>query len=228
MRKVLAIFFLGVLGYYMFTVLMGFPFGADHLNPSLAGAYLKDTVSKTGAVNVVTSIVVNYRGFDTLGEVTVLFLAATGMGALLYNGKSLNRPRQNASVIVKAGSRLLFPLIIILGAYVFIHGHLTPGGGFQGGAIIASGFLLMFIAYRNYHVSHRILSNIESSAGSIFVILGLLGLLYGVTFLENIMPLGIPNKLFSAGVIPLIYIAVGFKVGAELTALLDTMLKTVK
>ncbi len=228
MRKILAVFFIGVFGYYMLAILMDFPFGIDHLNPGLAGAYLKDTVSKTGAVNVVTSIIVNYRGFDTLGEVTVLFLAATGMSALLYDGKTMNRSRQNASVIVKAGSRLLFPLIIILGAYVFIHGHLTPGGGFQGGAIIASGFLLMFISYRNYHVSHRILSNVESTAGSVFVVLGLLGLLYGATFLENIMPLGIPNKLFSGGLIPLIYIAVGFKVGAELTALLDTMLKTVK
>jgi len=77
-------------------------------------------------------------------------------------------------------------------------------------------------------VNHVIVSRVESLAGSVFVIIGLLGILYGNSFLANILPLGTVNTLFSAGVIPLIYIAVGFKVGSELTGLLDTMLKTVK
>jgi len=228
MRKVFAILFLGIVAYFLFSTFMLVPFGLDRVLDGVGHWYLRKGVQKTGAVNMVTSIVVNFRGFDTLGEVTVLFLAATGMGALLYSKKPAERARQNASLIVKTGARILFPLIIILGAYVFVHGHLTPGGGFQGGAIIASAFLLMFISYRTYKVNHTVLSRVESGAGSAFVIIGLLGLAFGASFLENILPFGVANTLFSAGVIPLIYVAVGFKVGAELTALLDTMLKTVK
>jgi multicomponent Na+:H+ antiporter subunit B len=228
MRKIVSILFLGVIGYYLFSTFMLIPFGVDKINPDLAGKYLSEGMEKTGSANIITSIVVNYRGFDTLGEVTVLFLAATGLGALLYRKKSENRSLQNASVIVKTGARILFPLIIILGVYVFVHGHLTPGGGFQGGAIIASGFLLMFMSYRTYKVNHKVLSMFESFAGTTFVLLGIVGLIFGFSFLQNVLPLGVANTLFSAGVIPLIYIAVGIKVGAELTALLDTMLRTVK
>ena len=228
MRKVFAVLFLAIIGYYLFNTFALIPFGTNKMNADVAGSYLNSGVQKTGAVNIVTSIVVNYRGFDTLGEVTVLFLAATGMGALLFRKKPMQRSRQNASVIVKTGARILFPLIIILGVYVFVHGHLTPGGGFQGGAIIASGFLLMFMSYRTYKVNHKVLSLFETFAGTSFVLLGLTGLIWGTSFLANILPFGEANTLFSAGIIPLIYIAVGIKVGSELTAVLDTMLKTVK
>ncbi len=228
MRKAIAVIFLGIIGYYLLATFFNIPFGIARVLDGVGFKYLAMGVPDTGAANVVTSIVVNFRGFDTLGEVTVLFLAATGMGALLHHREPMKRSRQNASIIVKAGARILFPLIIILGAYVFVHGHLTPGGGFQGGAIIASGFLLMFMSYRSYHVNHVVISRVESLAGSTFVIIGLFGLVYGHSFLANVLPLGTVNTLFSAGVIPLIYIAVGFKVGSELTGLLDTMLKTVK
>jgi len=119
---------------------------------------------------------------------------------------------------------VLFPAIILLGAYVFIHGHLTPGGGFQGGTIVATGFLLMLLAYSDYSVSHVILSVVESIAGITFATIGLFGLVYGSTFLENFLPTGIMNNLMSGGVIPIIYIAVGFKVGAELIGLIYTAL----
>ena len=111
---------------------------------------------------------------------------------------------------------------------MFIHGHLTPGGGFQGGAIIATGVLLMFMSYRSFDVNHKALTYMESLAGITFVVTGLAGLIWGGSFLQNFLPLGVPNELFSAGVIPIIYIAVGIKVGAELTGLLDNLLKTIK
>jgi len=226
MRKVIAVLLLGIVGYYIFALFINVPFGERHRN--VGQHYLESTIEETGAVNTVTAIVVSYRGFDTLGEVTVLFLAATGLGAILYDKKGKKRRLQNASVIVKVASKLIYPLIILLGAYVFVHGHLTPGGGFQGGAIIATGVLLMFISYRRFETNHNALSWVESLAGMTFVTIGLAGLIWGTSFLQNILPLGTPNTLLSAGVIPLIYIAVGFKVGAELTALLDNMLKTIK
>ncbi len=125
---------------------------------------MNNTVEQTGSVNTVTSIIVSYRGFDTLGEVTVLFLAATGLGAILFDKKGKKRRRQNASLIVRVSAQLIYPFIILLGAYVFIHGHLTPGGGFQGGAIIATGVLLMFMSYRSFDVNHKALTYMESLA----------------------------------------------------------------
>jgi multicomponent Na+:H+ antiporter subunit B len=228
MRKILSVLLLGVLGYYLLINFVNFKIGDDRIEEGVGRAYLTQGLQGTGAANIVTAIVVNFRGFDTLGEVTVLFLAATGMGALLYREEPQQRRKQNASLIVKTGSRILFPLIILMGAYVFVHGHLTPGGGFQGGAIIASGFLLMFISYRHYKVSHKVLTVMESTAGILFVLIGIGGLIWGGSFLANFLPTGEAGRLFSAGVLPLIYIAVGLKVGSELTTVLDTLLKTVK
>lgn len=226
MRKVVSVLLLGIVGYYLFATFSQIPFGENRDN--VGDYYLNTTVAKTGSVNTVTSIVVSYRGFDTLGEVTVLFLATTGLAAILYDNKGRKRRRQHASLIVRVGAHLIYPLIILLGAYVFIHGHLTPGGGFQGGAIIATGVLLMFTSYRTFEVSHKWLTYLESFAGISFVTIGLSGLIWGSSFLQNILPLGAPNELFSAGVIPIIYIAVGIKVAAELTGLLDNLLKTIK
>ena len=226
MRKVLAILILGIIGYYTFSAFARVPFGENR--DTVGDYYLNTTVEKTGSVNTVTSIVVNYRGFDTLGEVTVLFLASTGPAAILFDNRGRKRRRQHASLIVRVGAHLIYPLTAMLGVYVFVHGHLTPGGGFQGGAIIATGVLLMFMSYRSFEVSHKWLTYLESLAGISFVTIGLSGLIWGNSFLQNILPLGTPNELFSAGVIPIIYIAVGIKVGAELTGLLDNLLKTIK
>ncbi len=226
MRKVTAIFVLAVIGFYMISIFATIPFGVKRDN--VGQHYLKNTVKETGAVNTVTAIVVSYRGFDTLGEVTVLFLAATGLGAILFDKKGKKRRLQHASLIVRVGAHLLYPLIVLLGAYVFVHGHLTPGGGFQGGAIIATGVLLMFMSYRTFETSHKALVYIESLAGIVFVLAGFSGLIWGNSFLQNILPAGEAGTLLSAGIIPIIYIAVGFKVGAELTGLLDNLLKTIK
>ncbi len=226
MRKVFAILLLGIFGYYILNTVLNLGFGNE---PGTVGKhYLDSTINNIGCVNTVTSIVVSYRGFDTLGEVTVLFLAATGLGAILYDKKSKKREIQHASLIVRVSSQIFYPIIVLLGAYVFVHGHLTPGGGFQGGAIIATGVLLMFMSYRTFETNHNILSWIESLAGILFVSIGFTGLLLGHTFLENFLPHGVPNELVSGGIIPIIYIAVGFKVGAELTTLLDNMLKTIR
>ena len=227
MKKVIVIFLLAVLGYFLAITFLNPEFEAGRNKDGVKNFYLNKTVSELKTANTVTAIVVNFRGFDTLGEVTVLFLAATALGSILFKKRHHIGERTvllPASAIVSAGSKLIFPAIILLGAYVFIHGHLTPGGGFQGGTIIATGFLLMLIAYRDFSISHNILSVIESFAGIGFVTFGLLGFINGGTFLQNFMGTGVLNNLFSGGVIPVIYILVGFKVAAELTGLIYTIL----
>ena len=192
--------------------------------------YLDKSPNDLNVPNSVTSIVVNFRGFDTPGEVTVLFLAVTVLGSVLYRKRKHGEEKTvlfGSSKIMQSGSRLLFAPIILLGAYVFIHGHLSPGGGFQGGVIIATGFLLMLMAYQDYKVSHNVLSWVESMAGVTFAGIGIAGLVMGKNFLENFMSVGAAgtlNDLFTGGIIPIIYIAVGFKVAAELTGVVYTVL----
>jgi multicomponent Na+:H+ antiporter subunit B len=107
--------------------------------------YVKDGPEELGGTNLVTSVIVTYRGLDTLGEVAVLFLATAGIGFLLQNTKKKFKVRKS-SEILQSGTRILLPLIILFGVYIFLHGHLTPGGGFQGGVVIAGGFLLIMLS----------------------------------------------------------------------------------
>jgi multicomponent Na+:H+ antiporter subunit B len=192
--------------------------------------YMANGTEETGSANLVTAVVVNYRGFDTLGEVTVLFLAATGVGALLtfikIDDDKKKKKGMEPSLILNKGARLVLPLIVLFGVYVFLHGHLSPGGGFQGGVIIASGMLLFFIAETSKGASHKVISIIESTAGLAFIGLGIVGLMTASKiFLANDFAgdWGEVGMLVSAGLLPLIYVAIGFKVGSEMTGLVERM-----
>ncbi len=193
-------------------------------NESVSQHYLNDGINDTGATNIVTAVVVDYRGFDTLGEVTVLFLASTGVGALMHMEEKKKRKVRKSNAVVETGSKMLFGFIILFGGYIFVHGHLTPGGGFPGGAVIASAFLLLYLAYPKFHAEHKRLNVSESLAGLTFVLIGIMGLIIAGSFLFNFLPYGSPTYLFSAGVIPIIYTAIGVKVGSELTGIVDAMM----
>ena len=183
-----------------------------------------------GAQNIVTAIIVTYRGLDTLGEVAVLFIAATGIAVLLRRRKEKDLKKKikkrESSEILLTGSRLLAPVIIIFGIYIFLNGHLTPGGGFQGGAVIASAIMLLFLADTSYKINHTVFGWIESLSGFTYVLIGVLGLVIigADNFLDNrLLPLGEFGKILSAGAIPVIYTLVGLKVGTELASILDNM-----
>jgi multicomponent Na+:H+ antiporter subunit B len=204
------------------------PFGQDRMR--VADYYLDHGVTDTGAPNLVTAVVLNYRALDTLGEVTVLFIASLGVGVFLSLQKKKDtedtKNLPEASLIVRRGSQFLFPLILLFGGYIFLHGHLTPGGGFQGGSVIASAFLLMFLGNAGYHLRQKPLAVTESLTGITFVIIGLIGLAIGGYFLNNFLPKGSEFTLFSAGVIPILYAAIGLKVGAELTGIVANMFES--
>jgi multicomponent Na+:H+ antiporter subunit B len=205
---------------------------ATELNQT-ARYYAEHTAQDLGAANIVTAIVVTYRGLDTLGEVTVLFLASTIIGMVLAQGgkpqRALQRKLPPSGELLTTGSRLLVPLILLFGAYVFVNGHLTPGGGFQGGAILASATLLLLLTDPLKRFSHKLISVVESISGLVFVGVGVLSLLLAGGFLDNrILPTGEFGTLFSAGAIPLLYSFVGLKVGAEFTSMLTNLAETEK
>jgi len=224
MRRIISILLLVIVALGISQSLAKIPFGVP--KTKVGRHYINEGVKETGATNIVTSVVVSYRGFDTLGEVTVLFIAAIGLGAVLTAGaREGPRKTRPASLVLYTGCRLLFPLILVFGTYVFIHGHLTPGGGFQGGAIIASGFLLIYLGCRERRISRAASNLAESLGGLVFVVIGLLGLGFGDYFLLNFLPKGTANALFSAGIIPIIYIAIGVKVGSELAGIIDNLIE---
>jgi len=225
MKSLVSILLLFVVAWGIITVLPGVPFGES--KTQVGDYYIREGRTETGAANIVTSVVVNYRGFDTLGEVTVLFTAAIGLGAVLaFTRKKGRKGVEPGSLVLLTGCRFLFPLILLFGAYIFIHGHLTPGGGFQGGAIIASAYVLAHMGCRGRDYDHKLSSAVESLGGLLFIVVAMLGLVIGSGyFLANFMPKGTVNTLFSSGIIPIIYIAIGFKVGAELAGIIDHLIK---
>ena len=128
------------------------------------------------------------------------------------------------SSIVKKVSALISGLVFLYGCYIIIHGHLTPGGGFAGGTIIAGSFILLIIAngiqYFRLKKEKEDSSLAEGAGVLLFLLFGSGGLILTAhIFFKNFLPLGIPGNLVSAGVIPLFNIFVGIEVAAGLLSI---------
>lgn len=228
-RKVVVSGLLLLLGISFWTLGAGYV-PDEELNRS-AAYYAANAETEVGAPNIVTGVLITWRGLDTLGEVTVLFLTSAIIALVLAKSK----PPKGASgtgflpsgELLTTGARMLFPLIILFGAYVIMNGHLTPGGGFQGGAILASGVLLMLLAEPSRRFGHGLVTRIESYSGLSYVLVGLAGMVLAGGFLDNgILPLGRFGTMLSAGAIPLISILIGLKVGAEFSSILQSLHET--
>lgn len=194
----------------------------------LAESFVRLVPNELGAPNVITGILLTYRGFDTIGEVAVLFMVAAGVGLVLGGSaraalpiEHKDEPRQ-ASEIVRSATQILVPLISIFAAYIIMNGHISAGGGFQGGAVIASAVLLLLLANPRQQLNFEFLSITESLAGVLFVLAGIAGLVVAGGFLDNrVLPLGQFGAFFSAGAIPILSVLLGIKVGCELSVILD-------
>ena len=191
-----------------------------------AGEKLLGLNAQEGVANAVTTVVVYFRGFDTLGEIAVLFIAALGIG-LMLSSHTESPKKEESNFILQKASKLLFPVIMLFGVYVMVYGHLSPGGGFQGGVIVASGVLLLLISDQHFEVPHAVISALETFAGIAYVLIGLIGLLLLDRFLGNFLPHDVSQMgmLISGGIIPLVYIIVGIKVGSEMSLIVQNLLK---
>jgi len=141
------------------------------------------------------------------------------------------------SKIVKTIANISFPFIMIYGLYIIMHGHLTPGGGFQGGAVVASGIVLILVAHGSDWMQTKIkehdLSLFESIGAFCFILLAFLGIAFGGVFFTNFMvntnlpfgqiPIDGAANLNTGGTIPLMNLAVGLKVIAGLFAIVLVM-----
>ncbi len=118
-----------------------------HVSPR----YIERARAETGADNMVTAVLADYRGFDTLGETLVVFAAGIACMLLLLGGHATaeRRPAPAAfgSPVLDAAVRLLTPFLMLFAAYVLAHGHDSPGGGFQGGAVLAGALILVRLVH---------------------------------------------------------------------------------
>lgn len=230
MRRGAIVLVVGLLGIVFATIVFNYSERASL--PSLAEAYVDLVPRELGAPNVITGILLTYRAFDTLGEVAVLFMVAAGVGLLLgVDGKERDEVQAGirrslketlSTEIVQNGADILVPLIAIFAAYIVMHGHLGPGGGFQGGAVMASCVLLLLLAKPDYRIKLVHLSFIESLAGLLIVFVGIAGIVLAGGFLDNrVLPLGEFGAFFSAGAIPVLSVLLGVKVGCELSVIIE-------
>lgn len=128
---------------------------------------------------------------------------------------------EGMSNIVQKVTQLLAGLMFMYGLYIITHGHLTPGGGFAGGAIVAGAFIILILAFGsralNLKKEEQATSITESSAILIVLILAVIGMFAGgAVFFNNYLPLGEVGELISAGAIPLYNIFIGMEVAAAL------------
>jgi len=197
------------------------------VNISRAGDKLLKLNAIDGVANSVTTVVVYFRGFDTLGEISVLFIASLGIGLILNDSTFKDASKEDSNFMLQIGAKLLSPIIVLFGLYIMIYGHLSVGGGFQGGVIIASAIMLLLISSNGFKISHRFVEIFETLAGISYVVIGLIGLIILDSFLGNFLPHNISQMglLLSGGIIPIIYIIVGIKVGSEMSVIVDNMLK---
>jgi multicomponent Na+:H+ antiporter subunit B len=196
-------------------------------------------VAERKATNVVAAVTFDYRGVDTMGEEYILFAAVIGVAVLLRAQRdeveqppdedAADRRAPGTSNAVRVLGLALVGPVVLFGLYMVAHGHLTPGGGFQGGVVLATGALLVFLS--GEYVTLRkvrpaaLIDLAESSGAGGYVTVGLLGLATGAAFLENVLPLGEPGALLSAGTIPLLNLVVGLEVAGGMVLLLSEFLE---
>jgi multicomponent Na+:H+ antiporter subunit B len=208
--------------------------------------------------DVVAAVNFDYRGFDTLGEEFILFISVMGVALLLrkeeHEGggrdsrteeqdekaphseqesedqdessqRQVPRPSDAARVLTMG---LIGPLVLF-GIYVVTHGHLTPGGGFQGGVILATAPLIVYLA-GSYAVfkritSHRLIEVSDAIGAGGYALVGFAGMACGAYFLQNIVPLGTTGNINSSGTIAIIDLTVGLEVSAGFVLLLYAFLE---
>jgi multicomponent Na+:H+ antiporter subunit B len=217
----------GLMGLPPFGVYRG-PYG-DILN--------RVVVPERHVSEVVTAVVFDYRGFDTLGEEYILFASVIGVALLLRASREEEEHGGEAGAhgepattdaIRVAGLGMVGPTVLV-GLAIAAHGHVTPGGGFQGGVILATGSFLVFLsgkylAFRR--VNPILLIDLAEGAGAGgFAAVGLLGLAAGAAYLANVLPLGTAGDLFSGGTIPAANMAVALAVAAGFVLILSEFLE---
>jgi len=204
------------------------PIGAADkaVNNEVPQRYIESGLQETGAVNFVTGMILDYRAFDTLGESNVLFCATITVLILLqvtdkkkkFDEVMIFEPHYD--VILMASARILVPIIMLFGVYVVLNGHLSPGGGFSGGAIIGSGLILYQNAFgfkkAKAVFNAKTYKTISAGALLTYCLCKTYSFYTGANHLDSHIPLGIPGHILSSGLILILNICVGMVVACTM------------
>lgn len=232
--RLIATVFLILLAYVMLFTTANLPLLGTEDRPTnneVMQVYIENGIEDTGAVNFVTGMILNYRAFDTFGETCVLFVATTAVMVLLMRkeeeireNRSLNdrlyEPKNDP--ILKVIATILVPVLFLFGIYVIFNGHLSPGGGFSGGAILGSGMILYVSAFgfdkmQKFFNEHTYVV-VKVTALVTYCIVISYYLIMGANDLDNHISLGTPGMIFSAGIILWLNIFVGVEVACTMYA----------
>jgi len=197
------------------------------------------SVPERNITDVVTAVNFDYRGFDTLGEEFILFAAVIGVAILLRAQRdeeereatefAFGRSAPRTSDAVRVVAITLVGPTVVTGLYIVAHGHLTPGGGFQGGVVLATALVLVYLAGEYVFLRRTaplsLVEVCEAIGGGGFAVIGLAGLVAGLAYMENVFPLGEVGRLNSAGTVPLINLSVGLEVAAGFVLILVEFLE---
>ena len=213
-------------------------------NNEVSARYIEQGLKETGAVNIVTGMILDYRAFDTFGESCVLFIASCCVLVLLRmdggsdgekSGKKgasgakkrmaetydrLYEPKND--VILQQCSCVLVPLILVFGVYIVLNGHLSPGGGFSGGAVLGSGLILYLNAFgfrrTGQFLTEKVYRRVTLSALTFYCLAKSYSFFTGANHLESGIPLGTPGDILSSGLILPLNICVGLVVACTMYA----------
>ena len=220
-----------VLLLYVVSELPYFGEADQPINNEVSARYIESGLQETGAVNIVTGMILDYRAFDTLGESTVLFTAAMVVLLLLRmdagseNYSQLARAMRSAPYadnfyeprndsILQYTAKLLVPLVLLTGIYIVLNGHLSPGGGFSGGAVMGAGLILHVTAYGFKNIRrffrYRTYQSIVLVSLMTYAVSKCYSFYTGANGIESIIPLGTPGAILSSGLILVLNICVGF------------------
>lgn len=238
-RMISVVFCFALMALLLFTVSY-LPKTGNAGNPDnneVSARYIESGLQETGAVNIVTGMILDYRAFDTFGESNVLFIATCTVFILLRldkkkkeNGElSIEEAEANDrlyepknDVILQKIAMVLVPLIIIFGIYVVLNGHLSPGGGFSGGAIIGAGFILYLNAFgfarTERFFTEKTYKVISFCSLTFYCLAKSYSFYTGANHLESGIPLGTPGAILSSGLILPLNICVGLVVACTMYA----------
>ena len=225
--RILSVLFCIVLVSVLLVAVSGLPpFGNPNnpVNNEVAHRYIVNGLQETGAINIVTGMILDYRAFDTLGESHVLFVATCTVLILLRNDKkyheTVSQYETKKDVILQSTAKVLVPPIIIFGIYVILAGHLGPGGGFSGGAIIGAALILYVNAFGSKDIrrffNQKTYQVTSVTALACYSLSKCYSFYTGANHLESFIPLGTPGALISSGLILVLNICVGIVVAGTM------------
>ena len=233
-RSVLALVALAALGATLVAAVADLePFG--HYPGPYGDVLAKVVPGERHEGQLVAATVIDYRGFDTVGEELIMFTAVCGCVALLRRrrrergAEAAADARPIPTVAARALGGALVGPVVVLAAYVVIHGHLTPGGGFSGGIIGAGALLLAYMAGQHVRLrrvgSIGMLEAVEAIGAGGFVAVAVGGLIAVGATLQNFLPLGTSGMLLSAGTIPVGHLAIGIEVAGAVALVVAEFLE---